>query len=80
MLTKVQKWGNSLALRIPKAFALDAQLENNSVVEVSLVDGQIVIKLIAAPTWTLEQLLSGVNNNNIHHETDTGNAVGNEVW
>ena len=80
MLTKVQKWGNSLALRIPKAFALDAKLENNSVVEVSLVDGQIVIKLIAAPTWTLEQLLSGVNNSNLHHETDTGNAVGNEVW
>lgn len=80
MLTKVQKWGNSLALRIPKAFALDAQLENDSVVEVSLVDGQIVIKPIATPTWTLEQLLSGVNKNNLHHETDTGNAVGNEVW
>jgi antitoxin MazE len=80
MLTKVQKWGNSLALRIPKAFALDAQLEHDSVVEVSLVDGQIVIKPIIAPTWTLEQLLSGVNNNNLHHETDTGNAIGNEVW
>jgi len=80
MLTKVQKWGNSLALRIPKAFAIDAQLENNSLVEVSLVDGQIVITPVAAPTWTLEQLLSGVNNNNLHHETDTGNAVGNEVW
>ena len=79
MLTKVQKWGNSLALRIPKAFALDAQLVNDSVVEISLVDGQIVIKPIVAPTWTLEQLLSGVNNN-LHHETDTGNAVGNEVW
>ena len=80
MLTKVQKWGNSLALRIPKAFALDAQLENDSVVEVSLVDGQIVIKPIAARNWSLEQLLSGVNSNNIHHETDIGNAVGNEVW
>ena len=80
MLTKVQKWGNSLALRIPKAFAVDAQLKNDSVVEVSFVDGQIVIKPIAVPTWTLEQLLSGVNNNNIHHETDTGTAVGNEVW
>jgi antitoxin MazE len=80
MLTKVQKWGNSLALRIPKAFALDAQLENDSVVEVSLVDGQIVIKPIVAPAWTLEQLLSGVNDNNLHHETDTGNAVGNEIW
>jgi antitoxin MazE len=80
MLTKVQKWGNSLALRIPKAFALDAQLKNDSVVEVSLVDGQIVIKPIIAPTWTLEQLLSGVNKDNLHHEMDTGEAVGNEIW
>jgi antitoxin MazE len=80
MLTKVQKWGNSLALRIPKAFALDVQLKNESIVEVSLIDGQIVIKPVASPTWTLEQLLSGVNNANLHHETDTGNAVGNEVW
>jgi antitoxin MazE len=80
MLTKVQKWGNSLALRIPKAFALDAQLENDTVVEVSLVDGQIVIKPVTAPNWTLEQLLKGVNSKNIHQETDTGNAVGNETW
>ncbi|MBU4224445.1 MAG: AbrB/MazE/SpoVT family DNA-binding domain-containing protein [Chloroflexi bacterium] len=80
MLTKVQKWGNSLALRIPKAFATDVQLENDSVVEISLIDGQIVIKPVVAPNWTLEQLLAGVNNSNIHHETDTGNAVGNEIW
>lgn len=80
MFTKVQKWGNSLALRIPKAFALDAQLKNNSIVEVSLVNGQIVIKPVVPQTWSLEQLLSGVTNNNLHHETDTGEAVGNEVW
>jgi antitoxin MazE len=80
MFTKVQKWGNSLALRIPKAFALDAQLDNNSVVEVSLVDGQIVIKPVTSQAWSLEQLLSGVTSNNLHHETDTGDAVGNEVW
>lgn len=80
MLTKVQKWGNSLALRIPKSFALDARLENDSVVDVSLVDNQIIIKPVAAPVWTLEQLLAGVNDNNLHHETDTGNAAGNEIW
>ena len=80
MLTKVQKWGNSLALRIPKAFALDAQLENDSVVEISIVDGQIIIKPVTAPTWTLEELLSGINKTNIHHEVDTGSPVGNEVW
>jgi len=80
MLTKVQRWGNSLALRIPKVFALDAQLENDSFVEISLVDGQIIVKPIGAPTWSLEELLAGINKNNIHHEVDTGFAVGNEVW
>ncbi len=80
MRTKVQKWGNSLALRIPKTFALDAQLENDSVVEISLVDGQIVIKPVSTPAWTLEQLLAGVTSGNLHHETDSGDAEGNEVW
>jgi antitoxin MazE len=80
MLTKIQKWGNSLALRIPKAFAVDAQLENDSVVEVLLVDGQIVIKPVARSRWSLEQLLAGVNSDNLHHEMDTGDAIGNENW
>lgn len=80
MLTKVQKWGNSLALRIPKAFAADARLENDSVVEISLVDGQIVIRPVTAANWTLEKLLAGVNSTNIHNEIDSGAVVGNETW
>ena len=80
MLTKVQKWGNSLALRIPKAFALDAQLENDSFVEISIVEGQIIIKPLLAPGWTLEELLTGINKNNLHNEVDTGFAAGNEAW
>ena len=80
MLTKVQKWGNSLALRIPKAFAVDAQLENDSFVEITIVEGQIIITPVAAPIWTLEELLAGINKNNIHHEVDTGIATGNEAW
>ena len=80
MLTKVQKWGNSLALRIPKAFAIDAQLVNDSFVEISIVEGQIIITPVVPPSWTLEELLAGVNKNNLHHEVDTGSAVGNEVW
>ena len=80
MLTKIQKWGNSLALRIPKAFALEAQLENDSLVEMSLIDGEIVIKPISTPSWSLEKLLAGVNEENIHDEIDTGFAIGNEAW
>jgi antitoxin MazE len=80
MLTKVQKWGNSLALRIPKVFALDAQLGADTLIEVTLVDGRIIIEPVTMPTWTLEKLLAGVTGSNIHHEIDTGDAVGNEVW
>jgi antitoxin MazE len=80
MLTKVQKWGNSLALRIPKAFARDAQLENDSLVELSLVEGQILITPVEAPSWTLEELLASINKKNIHHEIETGPAIGNEIW
>jgi antitoxin MazE len=80
MHAKVQKWGNSLALRIPKTFAVDAQLENDSLVEISLVEGQIIVKPVAKPDWTLEELLAGVNEENIHREVETGLTTGNEIW
>jgi antitoxin MazE len=80
MVTKVQKWGNSLALRIPKAFAVEAQLENDSFVEISFVKGQIIITPVLAPSWTMDELLAGVTEDNLHNEVDTGFAVGNEVW
>ncbi len=40
----------------------------------------VVCKPISSPAWTLEQLLAGVHSENMHHETDTGDVVGNEVW
>jgi len=80
MLTKVQKWGNSLALRIPKAFAIDAQLENDSLVEISIVKGKIIVTPVSAPGWTLDELLAGITKDNLHGEVDTGFAAGNEVW
>ena len=80
MHTKVQKWGNSLAVRIPKAFAQDAQLTNNSVVDVSFADGRIIIEPVSPKRWTLDELLEGVNDENIHQEVETGEAVGNEAW
>lgn len=80
MLTKVQKWGNSLALRIPKAFAVEALLENNSLVEISIAEGQILITPVPAPTWTLDELLADITDDNRHDEIDVGFAVGNEAW
>lgn len=80
MLTKIQKWGNSLALRIPKAFAVDAHLEQDSPVEIHLVDDKIVITPLPTPQWTLEKLLVGISADNLHAETDTGPAAGSETW
>jgi len=78
--TRVQRWGNSLGVRIPKAFALEANLQESTTVELSLVDGQLVITPVLEPSFTLEQLLAGVTPENLHQEFDTGPAVGNETW
>ncbi|MDD5701437.1 MAG: AbrB/MazE/SpoVT family DNA-binding domain-containing protein [Dehalococcoidales bacterium] len=80
MKTRVQKWGNSLALRIPKSFASEVGLKSDSPVEVSAEDGKLVIAPIAKPQLTLKQLLVKVTPENLHHEVDTGPAAGNEAW
>jgi antitoxin MazE len=80
MRTKTQKWGNSLALRIPRAFAREVHLSQDTPVEMSVQDGRIVIVPVRDEKNTLAALLSGVTDRNIHRETDFGPAVGNEEW
>ena len=80
MRTRVQKWGNSLALRIPKSFATEVGLQRETAVEISLVDGKLVITPVAKPKLTLKQLLAKVTKENLHHEVDTGPAIGSETW
>jgi antitoxin MazE len=80
MRTRVRKWGNSLAIRIPKPFATDIGLERDSPVEVSLDDGRLVVVPVVEPVLTLEYLLAQVTEDNLHGETQTGSAVGREVW
>lgn len=80
MKARIQKWGNSLALRIPKTFAEEANLKENSPVEVSVTEGKLVVIPVSKSKLTLEKLLAGVTSENIHAEVETGPAVGNEVW
>ena len=79
MKTKVQRWGNSLALRIPKPFAIEAELDDGEVVNISLEDGKIIIEKPAS-SYSLEGLLDRVTPENIHAEIDLGDPMGNEVW
>jgi antitoxin MazE len=80
MKSRVQKWGNSLALRIPKAFAAEAGLKADAAVEISLVKGALVVQAIKPQPLTLEQLLRGITDDNLPGEWNTGPAVGKEVW
>ena len=58
MKVQIQKWGNSLALRIPKAFAVESNVTGGSTVEVSIDNGNIIVKPIREPEYTLEELKS----------------------
>jgi len=80
MIARIQKWGNSLALRIPKTFATEAGLAEDVPVELSLVRGKVVVNLVSSEPLTLEELLGGIKRDNLHGEWDTGPAVGKELW
>ena len=80
MKTRIQKWGHSLALRIPKALAIETGLDQDAFVDLALVDGKLIVTPVLPPSITLEQLLAGITDENRHSEYDTGDAIGNEVW
>ena len=80
MKTKVQRWGNSLAGAIPKAFAEEVGLTDDSPVEMRLLKGGLVVEPCAVWEPTLDELLDEVTEGNLHDEVDTGPAVGSEAW
>jgi antitoxin MazE len=80
MRTKVQKWGNSLALRIPKPFADEVGLQPNTAVELSLEKGKLVVSRSQSSPMRLEDLLQGITRDNLHREVDSGIPAGNEAW
>jgi antitoxin MazE len=80
MVTKVQKWGNSLAVRIPRSYARDARLTSGSAVNISIRDGKIVVAPAQRGRLRLDDLLKGVTRANLHGEFDTGAPVGRESW
>jgi len=79
MKVRIQKWGNSLALRIPKSFAVETHIEEGSTVEMKLAKDGIMMR----PTKddiTLDDLLARVTATNIHQESDFGKPEGKEIW
>ncbi len=78
MSAKIQKWGNSLGVRIPKSVIEKANLNENSEVEIENKDGAIVI--FPVPNrFSLDSLVDQITNENLHKE-DAFVKEGNEVW
>ena len=77
MRSSVAKWGNSLALRIPKSYAKQLGLKQGSHVEITARANALIVR---KPEYTLEELLAKVTPGNRHAEVGTGRARGREKW
>lgn len=80
MRAKIQKWGNSLAVRIPKALAEMVEFSDGREVELSVEEGRMIVQLAPTRRYTLEELVAGITAENRHDEIGTGSSVGNEAW
>ena len=80
MTSKIRRWGNSLALRIPHAIAELSSLKQDSEVEIQVVDNKLVIEVVKKEKLRLEDLLAKITPANLHEAVDTGEPRGNEAW
>jgi antitoxin MazE len=80
MQTKIQKWGHSLGLRIPRTFAAGAQVRESSTVDLAVDGGRLLVRPLCARRYTLSELLNKVTRRNLHSEVATGAPAGSETW
>ncbi|ECC1675605.1 AbrB/MazE/SpoVT family DNA-binding domain-containing protein [Salmonella enterica] len=75
----IKKWGNSPSVRLPSAIVRAASLNIDDVVELSVDDGKITIMPVKTKEFSLETLMAGVTEDNIHAEVSFGSPVGKEL-
>ena len=80
MISHVRKWGNSLAVRIPREFAAEAGLEEGTPVDLKLRQGEVRIRPVKPAEYVLEDLLQGITPDNLHGEVVWGPKMGREAW
>jgi antitoxin MazE len=79
MRAQIVGWGNSQALRIPRAMLDALQIREGDEVEMIVEDGRLTVRPVH-PKLTLESLIAAITPENRHKELDWGKPVGNEVW
>ncbi len=80
MAAFITKWGNSLAIRIPRSVAEQVHITEGTAINFSVEGNSIVITPQKRKKYTLDELLEGMTPDKFHPELDSGNAVGNEDW
>ncbi len=78
-MATVQKWGNSLAIRIPITLAGQLDVSDGSQVDMLVREGELVVRPRRAQTLSLAELLKNCKPSQLHAATDFGNDVGREV-
>jgi antitoxin MazE len=78
MIVQFAKWGNSIALRIPTAYAKDLGATDGKSADIAVLDGKLIVTPVEAPVYDLAELVAGITEENLHGETRTTAAVGNE--
>ena len=83
-VVKICKWGNSLAVRIPKALANAIAASEGKSAEMTVKNGVLILRPIVKPggkpRYTLDELLRGMTRDNVPQEVDWGLRRGNEAW
>jgi antitoxin MazE len=78
-MSTIQKWGNSLAVRIPSGIAGQMLIENGSPVQLILRDDELIVRRAEPKRLSLTELLKDCRPSQLHAETDFGDDVGHEV-
>lgn len=78
MDTVVSAWGNSLGLRIPKAYAKEIGLKSGSKVKLVMENDRLVITQVKK--FSLKSLVGQISRDNRYNEVDTGKPEGREIW
>jgi antitoxin MazE len=80
MVTKLQKWGNSIAVRIPRGLARDLGVQEGTAVDLKVENGKLLVAPVARAAYSLDELLAGITAANRHGQWDTGDPLGAEAW
>lgn len=80
MKTTAQKWGNSLAIRVPKSVAVQVRIKAQDDLVIEVQDGNVVLKPHLKRVYRLEDLVKQITPKNVHGEIDTGTPVGRDIW